>query len=98
MTRWLGVVFTLAVVMLATPAADVPGNVAVLGTAIAVLLVSAWALRMGRGRVALSRVAAADGPAGDERCLRGSFRRQSNPDTPGCPRQPRAPGMGHRPV
>ncbi|NUP29139.1 MAG: hypothetical protein HOQ36_15380 [Nocardia sp.] len=33
------------------------------------------------------------GPARDERRLRGAFRRQSAPDTPGRPRLPRAPGQ-----
>ncbi|MGH3983938.1 MAG: DUF6412 domain-containing protein [Pseudonocardiaceae bacterium] len=92
---------TLVVVMLAALAAlaaNTPGDVAVLGTAIAALLISAWALRLGRDRVALAAIANADGPTGDERCLRGSFRRQSNPDTPGRPRRPRAPDTGHWPV
>ncbi|WP_229568892.1 DUF6412 domain-containing protein [Rhodococcus sp. RDE2] len=36
---------------------------------------------------------ATTGPPVEEQRLRGSFRRQSAPDTPGRPRQPRAPGQ-----
>ncbi len=39
----------------------------------------------------VARVESANGPPADERRLRGSFRRQSHPATPGRP-MPRAPG------
>ncbi|MGW5384135.1 DUF6412 domain-containing protein [Nocardia sp. NPDC003963] len=68
------------------------GPTAVVGAAVAVAVLLGLAehgLRSGVRRPARS----ATGPAHDERRLRGAFRRQSAPDTPGRPRLPRAPGQ-----
>ncbi|WP_028932939.1 DUF6412 domain-containing protein [Pseudonocardia spinosispora] len=94
--RWMGAALALVLVMLAAPHAD--GSVVVLGAAIATMLAAAWMLRSSAGRTAVVEVGPPDRPSRDERCLRGSFRRQSSPDTPGRPRLPRAPGRGHRPA
>nr|WP_280400864.1 DUF6412 domain-containing protein [Nocardia carnea] len=48
----------------------------------------------GRGAVSQLRLLTSTdiGPPREEKRLRGAFRRQSAPDTPGRPRRPRAPG------
>ncbi|WP_245649855.1 DUF6412 domain-containing protein [Nocardia shimofusensis] len=62
-----------------------------LGAAVAIVVVLAFA---GRGAVAhgYAPTTTAGGPPSEEKRLRGAFRRQSFPDTPGRPRRPRAPG------
>ncbi|MFR9749523.1 hypothetical protein ACL02S_00650 [Nocardia sp. 004] len=68
------------------------GPTAVIGAAVALVLL--LAITGHRSRV-LSRLPAGSkfGPRRDERRLRGAFRRQSAPHTPGRPRRPRAPGQ-----
>jgi hypothetical protein len=71
-----------------------PGTVDQVGMVMAAALVAlalmSLTLRHARAAAPLF-TASSSGPASDTRCLRGSFRRQSSPDTPGRPR-PRAPG------
>ncbi|NKS89658.1 hypothetical protein GS831_11750 [Rhodococcus hoagii] len=76
--------------MIATTAVDGPAALA--GTALAIALIFAVS---GDGALSqLHRLAApAAGPPREERHLRGAFRRQSAPNTPGRPRRPRAPGQ-----
>lgn len=84
---------TLLLVLFAAPALSGPPDLAALGVGLVVLV--AAALLHGTGVVPLARSAGHGGPDGDERQLRGAFRRQSSPDTAGRPR-PRAPGSGLR--
>jgi hypothetical protein len=62
----------------------------VAAVAVAAFAVLSCALILGRAALP-STVASSAGPVADTRCLRGAFRRQTSPDTPGRPR-PRAPG------
>ncbi|MFD4366666.1 DUF6412 domain-containing protein [Rhodococcus sp. NPDC058521] len=84
---WVAV---LTLVVVATTAIDAP--TAVVGAAVAIFLLLAVA-----GHSALSHLhpvtGPRTGPPRDEQRLRGAFRRQSAPDTPGRPRLPRAPGQ-----
>ncbi|MGH3438143.1 MAG: DUF6412 domain-containing protein [Sciscionella sp.] len=96
MTRWVAVVLSLATILLATGAPTPHGNVAVLGLAVAAMLLSALVLRAGSDHRDSASGVTVLGPARDERCLRGAFRRQSSPDTPGRPCRARAPGRGPR--
>ncbi|MGC0362470.1 hypothetical protein ABH922_000454 [Rhodococcus sp. 27YEA15] len=91
-TRSLLLLLLPLVTLLALPSLGSPGGAAVLGTAVAVLVVTALSTAPKYELLALHAVSAG-GPSGDERCLRGAFRRQSRPDVPGRP-QPRAPGSG----
>ncbi|MGU3437394.1 DUF6412 domain-containing protein [Actinomycetes bacterium M1A6_2h] len=77
-------------------AADVQGSVSLLGAVAVVALVAALVIHTAGHSLSILFAPNA-GPASDERCLRGSFRRQSSPDAPGRP-QPRAPGTGLRPA
>ncbi|QBJ94638.1 hypothetical protein ERC79_00630 [Rhodococcus sp. ABRD24] len=95
LTRGLNIVqFTwvtvLALVIATTTAID--GPAAVVGATVAIVLLLAVA-----GQSSLSqlhpRTEPASGPPEEEQRLRGAFRRQSAPDTPGRPRRPRAPGQ-----
>jgi hypothetical protein len=72
--------------------AGINGPTTAVGAAIAVAVIVAIA---GRGAVSQLRslTATAVGPPREEKRLRGAFRRQSAPDTPGRPRRPRAPGQ-----
>ncbi|MFC9514539.1 DUF6412 domain-containing protein [Nocardiaceae bacterium NPDC056970] len=83
---WFGVL----TLVIATTSVDGPAAIA--GTAVAIALIFAVT---GHGALSqLHRVAApAVGPPHEERHLRGAFRRQSAPNTPGRPRRPRAPGQ-----
>lgn len=75
--------------ILLLPTAVNPHGVAV---AVAVMALAVLSCALVLGRAALpSAVASSTGPVADTRCLRGAFRRQTSPDTPGRPR-PRAPG------
>lgn len=86
---------TLLLVLFAAPALSVPPDFTALGMALVVLVAAAllWGARV----VTPARTAGHRGLDGDERQLRGAFRRQTSPDTAGRPR-PRAPGTGLRPV
>ncbi|MFI5716351.1 DUF6412 domain-containing protein [Nocardia sp. NPDC051750] len=72
--------------------AGIDGETTAVGAAVAVAVLIAIA-----GRDSISQLhaltTAAVGPPREERRLRGAFRRQSAPDTPGRPRLPRAPGQ-----
>ncbi|OQQ38796.1 hypothetical protein A6409_02685 [Prescottella equi] len=83
---WVGVL----TLVIATTAVDGPAALA--GTALAIALIFAVS---GDGALSqLHRLAAPSaGPPREERHLRGAFRRQSAPNTPGRPRRPRAPGQ-----
>lgn len=83
---WVAV---LALVVATTTWTDVPH--AAVGAAVAIVVLLAFA---GRGSAAPgnARAIAGSGPPDEEKRLRGAFRRQSFPDTPGRPRRPRAPG------
>ena len=95
--RAVAAVLSLVLVLLAAPAVASPVDLAALGAAVAVLLV-AVAVLPGPDLRVLATVQSGDHGAGDdERHLRGAFRRQSSPDTPGRPR-PRAPGTGPPPA
>lgn len=78
-----------ALVLFAIPAGE-PGSVAVVGVVAASLFVALATLHT---TAALPLVQVGSGaPPSAQRRRRGSFLRQSNPDTPGRPR-PRAPGF-----
>lgn len=83
---WVGVL----TLVIATTAVDGPAAIA--GTAVAIALIFAVT---GHGSLSGLRLltAPAAGPPHEERHLRGAFRRQSAPNTPGRPRRPRAPGQ-----
>lgn len=80
---------TLALVVATTAGGSGPSTA--VGAAVVLAIVIALA---GRGAALPLRipVTAASGPPSEEQRLRGAFRRQSAPDTPGRPRLPRAPG------
>ncbi|MGF7120449.1 DUF6412 domain-containing protein [Rhodococcus sp. AG1013] len=82
----------MAVLALVVAATAIDGPAAVVGATVAVLLLLAVA-----GQSVLPRLhsltESASGPPREEQRLRGAFRRQSAPDTPGRPRRPRAPGQ-----
>ncbi|MEV0946106.1 DUF6412 domain-containing protein [Rhodococcus sp. NPDC049939] len=68
------------------------GTTAVVGAAVAILLL--LAVTGQESRFPLNLLAEpVSGPPAEERRLRGAFRRQSAPNTPGRPRRPRAPGQ-----
>lgn len=97
LSRWtLALVLATFFVVVAPIALDNQAGLVAVGASVALLLVSAITLHRTRDVLVLV-VVGHTGPASDERCLRGSFRRQSNPDTDGRPR-PRAPGNGLRPA
>ncbi|MGW0005438.1 DUF6412 domain-containing protein [Nocardia grenadensis] len=77
--------------MVATTA-GINGPTTAVGAAVAVTVIIAIA---GQGSISQlpAPTAAAVGPPREEKRLRGAFRRQSAPDTPGRPRRPRAPGQ-----
>ncbi|MEU4316398.1 DUF6412 domain-containing protein [Nocardia sp. NPDC024068] len=85
----LGWVAVLALVVATTAGLD--GSATAVGAAVAVLVVIAFAGRQAAVRLR-SLITASAGPPREEKRLRGAFRRQSAPDTPGRPRLPRAPG------
>jgi hypothetical protein len=80
----------LALVITAMLAVHSPA--AILGAAVAALLLLAASGRGSRSPLRLPSEPS-HGPRHEERRLRGAFRRQSAPDSPGRPRQPRAPGQ-----
>ena len=84
---------TLLLVLFAAPALSGPPDLAALGVALVVLVAAAllWTARV----VPPARTTVHRGPGGDERQLRGAFRRQTSPDTAGRSRA-RAPGAGLR--
>jgi hypothetical protein len=97
LSRWmLAFVIGTFFAVIAPIALDNQAGLVAVGASVALLLVSAIALHRMRDVLVLV-VVGHTGPASDERCLRGSFRRQTNPDTDGRPR-PRAPGSCLRPV
>lgn len=85
----LGWVAVLALVVATTAGLDGPATA--VGAAVAVVVVMAFAGRRAAVRLRALATTAAVPPRADKR-LRGAFRRQSAPDTPGRPRLPRAPG------
>ncbi|MGW3281146.1 DUF6412 domain-containing protein [Nocardia rhamnosiphila] len=72
--------------------AGINGPATAVGAAVAVAVIIAIA---GQGSISQlhAPTATAVGPPREEKRLRGAFRRQSAPDTPGRPRRPRAPGQ-----
>ncbi|OUS97346.1 DUF6412 domain-containing protein [Rhodococcus sp. NCIMB 12038] len=84
---WVAV---LTLVIAATLAIDAPA--VVVGAAVAVLLLLEVAGHGSRSPLHLI-TEPESGPPREEQRLRGAFRRQSAPDTPGRPRRPRAPGQ-----
>lgn len=91
--RTLLILLLPTIAMIAAPVpVDTQGSLLLFGAALSVLLSTAFTLHRD---LLPSFVLSTVGPAADERCRRGVFRRQSNPDTPGRPR-PRAPGHGLR--
>ncbi|PBC51554.1 DUF6412 domain-containing protein [Rhodococcus sp. ACPA1] len=84
---WVAV---LTLVIAATLAIDAPA--AVVGAAVAVVLLLAVAGHTSRSPLHLITEPESGQPREEQR-LRGAFRRQSAPDTPGRPRRPRAPGQ-----
>lgn len=94
LTRGLNVgqfawVVLLALVITVTATSDV--HTAVVGATVAIVLLVV------AGRDSLPRLhsltSSAIGPPREGQRLRGAFRRQSAPNTPGRPRQARAPGQ-----
>jgi hypothetical protein len=72
---------------------DPSGSVTVLSTALALALSSGLLARAPRtGRLVFRVEVSPDAPARDEKCRRGSFRRQTHPGAPGrvLPRAPQA--------
>ena len=82
----------LSVLLVALPVHESSGSVTALTAALAVALTAGLLSRAPRSGRATPRVGdvSPDAPARDERCRRGSFRRQSSPDAPGRS-LPRAP-------
>ncbi|MBC7304227.1 MAG: hypothetical protein H5T78_25190 [Nocardia sp.] len=80
-----------AFVLISTPGGEAARMLAF--GAVAAAMVCALVTVTGRSRLPV-RVACAGPPRSAQRRLRGSFLRQSNPDTAGRPR-PRAPGIDH---
>jgi hypothetical protein len=96
--RYPAALLPLLLMLLAVPDLAGQGHTALVSATVVLLVASAVAVAGRRGPLVLAGFPAARGPAGDERCLHGAFRRHSNPDTPGRPGRPRAPGQGHRPA
>ena len=90
--RWhLVTAAVLSALLTALPLPDQAGSVTALSTALAVALAAGLLSRGCRADARALRVdVSPDAPAPDERCRRGSFRRQSSPDAPGrvLPRAP----------
>ncbi|MFG1795290.1 DUF6412 domain-containing protein [Nocardia sp. NPDC049149] len=84
------IAFVLPALVLFTAPASEPGSVAVVGFVAASLIV-AFATVHPAGSLPLAPVCSGPPPSAQRR-RRGSFLRQSNPDTAGRPR-PRAPGF-----
>lgn len=83
----------LATLLVVLPDDAAPGSVTVLSAALALALSTALVSRAPLARrAALWADVSLDAPARDEKCRRGSFRRQSNPGAPGRVR-PRAPQL-----
>ena len=81
----------LATLLVVLPEDGAPGSVTVLSAALALALSTALVSRAPLAhRSTLLADVSPDAPARDEKCRRGSFRRQSNPGAPGRVR-PRAP-------
>jgi len=81
----------LATLLVALPDDGAPGSVTVLSAALALALSTALVSRAPLARRSTLRAdVSPDAPARDEKCRRGSFRRQRNPGAPGRVR-PRAP-------
>ncbi|BDT87761.1 hypothetical protein IU485_04040 [Nocardia cyriacigeorgica] len=78
-----------ALVLLTTPAGEPAALLGAVAVVLAVALVAAPSMRL-----VPVPVGTAGPPQGAQRRRRGSYLRQSNPDTAGRPR-PRAPGFGH---
>lgn len=93
---WLLALVGVAALATSTPAT--PESMALLGVAAGVLVATVLAAGLCRGLSLPARALASGEPTADERCRHGSFRRQSNPDTPGCPQWPRAPGDETQPA
>ncbi|MEV0045612.1 DUF6412 domain-containing protein [Nocardia rhamnosiphila] len=72
--------------------AGINGPATAVGAAVAVAVVIVVACRVSVSQLP-ALTATAGGPPREEKRLRGAFRRQSAPDTPGRPRRPRAPGQ-----
>lgn len=87
----LSALFTALLVVL--PAVGPAESVSVLSATVVLALSAALLSRaQADSRPALSASVSPDAPAQDERCRRGSFRRQSSPGVPGRVR-PRAPQL-----
>lgn len=86
----------LVLLLLTVPDFAVQGHVAVVSVTVLVLLASVFVLTGRHERLILHGIASDDEPSDDERCLRGSFRRMTSPDTPGRLGRPRAPGEVRR--
>lgn len=96
--RYLAALLPLLLILLGVPDLAGPSHAALVSATVVLLIAAAVAVS-GRGDLlVIAGFTAARGPADDERCLHGAFRRHSNPDTPGRPGRPRAPGRGHRPA
>lgn len=96
--RYLAALLPLLLVLLAVPDLTGHGHAALVSATVVLLVASAVAVSGRRQLLVIAGFASTTGPADDERCLHGAFRRHSNPDTPGRPGRPRAPGPGHRPA
>lgn len=90
--RWSLLLALLAsTLLLVLPVHGSTGSVTALSTALALALAARLLSRAPlAGRAAVRVDVSPDAPAADERCRRGSFRRQSSPDAPGrvLPRAP----------
>jgi hypothetical protein len=89
--RTLVLFFALGALLAALPVDGPTGSVSVLSTALALALTSGLLAQAPRtGRLTFRVEASPDAPARDEKCRRGSFRRQTQPGAPGrvLPRAP----------
>lgn len=98
MARKVAALFPLVLFLLTVADLAGHGHVAMVSVTVTLLVASAIAVRGRHNLVSFSGAVSTRGPADDERCLHGAFRRHSSPDTPGRPGRPRAPGLGHLPA
>ena len=83
----------LSTLLVLLPVHGSTSSITVLSSAVALALATALLSRAPGGRrTPLRADVSPDAPAPDERCRRGSFRRQSSPDAPGR-MLPRAPQL-----
>lgn len=91
--RFLSFLWLCAIMLMLIATSPMEGTVlTAVGLLVTAMAVAAVLLHLYDRGLATICTQSSHGPAPDERRLRGSFRRNRRPDTPGRPR-PRAPGL-----